>query len=90
MAPAMPPSGGHGAELDQALPLARNLLAEPRRATGVPGPDAHGVGDVGRERRIAQGQQERERDEAAAAGHPVEDPGAHTPEDQQDDVRRAQ
>ena len=86
MAPAMPPSDGDGAELDQALPLARDLVAEPGGTAGVAGPDAHRVGHVGRQRRIAQCQQERERDEAATAGHPVEDPGSQTTEKKQNDM----
>ena len=79
IAPATPPTTATGLRLDQALPLAGDLVAEPGGARGVAGPDADGVGDVGRERRIAQCQQKRERDEASAAGHPVEDARRPTP-----------
>ena len=80
------PEGGHGAERDQPVPLAGDLVAEARRAAHIAGPDAHRVGDVRRQSRIAQGQEQREGDEAAPAGHAVDDTGTQSTEEEKDDV----
>ena len=59
----------------QMFALPGDLVAEPGGAARVARPDTHGVGHVGGQCRITQGEQERERDEASAARHAVDDPG---------------
>jgi hypothetical protein len=81
-----PTEHGNGTEAHQALTLARDLVAEPGCAPDVPGPDANRIGDVCRERRIAQRQQQGERNQASATGHAVEDAGAQPAEEQENDV----
>ncbi len=77
---------GDGGEADQPPRLVADLAAVAGRRGDVARPDPDGVGDVGGERRIAEGQQDRERDQAAAAGHAVEDAGPQARQDDQHDV----
>ena len=89
MAPAMPPAAAMGLSWTRRSRWPEISLRNPAAPPAYPGqmPTVLVMLAVSG---IAQGQQERERDEAAATGHPVEHPGAHTPENQQDDMRRAQ
>jgi hypothetical protein len=59
----------------------------PARAAEVSRPDAHRVGDVRRQGGIAEGEEDRKGDQAAPAGHPVEDAGDQSGEKDQDDMR---
>ena len=81
---------GDGGELDEVFALSADLPAEPCRTPGVAGPDSDRVGDVGGQSRIPQSQERRERDEASAARHAVEDARPHSGENEQYGMGRTQ
>ena len=84
----MPPARPTGVRRRSRRRWSPISLAEAGGRGHVAGPDPDGVGDVGRQGRIAEREQDREGDQAAAARHPVEDAGAHASQDDQNGVRR--
>ena len=60
------------------LPLAGQLAAVAEDPGDAPGHEAHVVGDIGDERGVAEAEQHRERDQAAAADDRVDRPGGHS------------
>ena len=68
--------------------LVADLPAEAGRRGHVARPDPDGVGDVRRQGGVAEPEQDRERDQAAPAGHAVEDAGTQPAEQEDHDVGR--
>ena len=83
-----PARQGHRRQPGQTAGLITDLPAVAGGGGQVAGPDPHGVGDVGRESRIPECQEDRERDQAATPRHAVEDAGTDPGQHDQHDVGR--
>ncbi len=89
-APVIPPEHRHRAQPQRRRALARELAPVADRAGDRPGNEADGVRDVGRDRRVAEGEQHREGDQRAAAHDGVDRARGHPRQGDADDLAEAQ